>query len=333
MLGLAIGDSLGNTSESLNPDRRKALFGEITDYLANRHGGDDRGYPSDDSQLAFWTLEQLIADRGLVPESLARRFTRGRIFGMGQTVAEFLRRMNDGAPWQQCGPESPGNGALMRIAPVLFPHLRTGGRQLWADTTMAAMMTHNDLASTASCLTFVTMLWELLDMRSPPRRDWWLNRFVELMPDLEGEGRYAPRGGRFMDYAGPLWRYTQERIRWAEAEEVPTVDACNAWHSGAYLLETVPSVLLILTRYADNPEGAIIRAVNDTRDNDSVAAIVGAAVGALHGSSALPYRWRQGLSGRTAEADDGRMFELLAEARTVFWAERPADEPHSPRET
>ena len=119
----------------------------------------------------------------------------------------------------------------------------------------------------------------------------------------------------------PLWRYTQDRVRWAEAEKLSTLDACNAWYSGAYLMETVPSALLILTRYADKPETAIIRAVNDTRDNDTVAAIVGAAVGALHGRSALAARWIQGLSGRTGETDDGKMFHLLKQARSNSWLE------------
>ena len=73
-----------------------------------------------------------------------------------------------------------------------------------------------------------------------------------------------------------------------------TVDACNSWYSGAFLLETVPSVLYILERHGNDPEEAIVRAVNDTRDNDTVAAIVGAAVGALHGAIRLPERWRMG---------------------------------------
>lgn len=37
-----------------------------------------------------------------------------------------------------------------------------------------------------------------------------------------------------------------------------------------------------------NAEEAIIQTVNDTHDNDTIAAIVGAAVGALHGEGALP---------------------------------------------
>ena len=54
----------------------------------------------------------------------------------------------------------------------------------------------------------------------------------------------------------------------------------------AYLLETVPSVLYAPMRYAGDPEEALVRSVNDAKDNDTVAAIVGAAVGALHGAAA-----------------------------------------------
>jgi hypothetical protein len=75
--------------------------------------------------------------------------------------------------------------------------------------------------------------------------------------------------------------------------------ACDEWYSGAYLLETVPSVLYILMRQGADPEEAIVRAVNDTQDNDTIAAIVGAAVGALQGAAALPARWVEGLPGRT----------------------------------
>jgi ADP-ribosyl-[dinitrogen reductase] hydrolase len=59
--------------------------------------------------------------------------------------------------------------------------------------------------------------------------------------------------------------------------------------------------------------------VNDTHDNDTIAAIVGAAVGALHGKDALPKRWIEKLSGRTHESDDGKIFELIEQAKQIFW--------------
>jgi ADP-ribosylglycohydrolase len=54
LLGLAVGDALGNTTEGLLPSERKRRYGEITHYLPNRHAdGRAVGLPSDDSQLAF----------------------------------------------------------------------------------------------------------------------------------------------------------------------------------------------------------------------------------------------------------------------------------------
>jgi ADP-ribosyl-[dinitrogen reductase] hydrolase len=96
------------------------------------------------------------------------------------------------------------------------------------------------------------------------------------------------------------------------SRNLPIVRAAQNWYSGAYLLETVPTVLHILMRHAADPEEAITRAVNDTKDNDTIGCIVGAAVGALHGDSALPERWRNDLLGRAiANGEDGEIFELV----------------------
>ena len=312
MLGLAIGDALGNTTESCLPHQRRDAHGEIRDYL------NGRGYPSDDSQLAFWTLEQLIEDRGFVPERVARRFGQGRIFGIGDTVRGFLRALKAGAAWQQCGQPSAGNGALMRIAPVLIPHLRAPSPELWADAALCAMITHNDSVAIASAVAFIALLWELLATDAPPAPEWWLSQFAGVLRDLECEGSHRARSPELADFRGPLWKLIEQELPRAWDEGLTVLQACSRWYSGAYLLETVPCVLYTLMRHGDEPEEAIVRAVNDTRDNDTAAAIVGAAVGALHGRAGLPHRWIDSLSGRTAAADDGRMFELLAAARELW---------------
>ncbi|MBP7147475.1 MAG: ADP-ribosylglycohydrolase family protein [Acidobacteria bacterium] len=315
LLGLAVGDALGNTSEGLIPSERLRDHGEIRDYRPSRRSPEGRGVPSDDTQLAFWTLEHLLEEGRLVPERLTARFCRQTIFGIGSTVKEFVAGFALGRPWFEAGPRSAGNGALMRIAPVLVPHLAARTRELWADAALAAMLTHNDRASTAACVAFTGMLWELLGMPSAPAAEWWAATYVARAQGLEGETAYAARGGEYGGYVGPLWRFVAERVPDAHARGLTALDACQSWHSGAYLLETVPSALYILARHAADPEEAIVRAVNDTRDNDTIAAIVGAAVGALHGTSGLPRRWIENLSGRTTERDDGRVFELLRQAR------------------
>jgi ADP-ribosylglycohydrolase len=311
LLGLAIGDSLGNSSEGMTPARRRAHHGEIRDYLPNPYLGNRRvGTPSDDTQMAFWTLEQLLEDGRLEPAKLAERFATRQIFGMGRTVREFLRNYKDrGLPWDQAGPESAGNGSFMRIAPVLLPHVQSPGPELWADAATASRITHNDPSAIGSCVALVGLLWELLRAERAPDPEWWIDRFIERLRPIE-EGRVLHSRVPGDDFAGPIWRLLDSHVRDALRAGVPTVRACDRWHSGAFLLETVPSVLYILARHADDPEEAMARAVNDTWDNDTCGAVVGAAVGALHGAGTFPKRWRDGLLGRTSFDDDGRVQEL-----------------------
>ena len=321
LLGLAIGDALGAPTEGMMPAMRHSQHGEIRDFLPSRTRDlGSIGAVTDDTQLAFWTLEQLIKDGGLVPEHLADTFCSGHIYGIGNTVRQFIGRHKDqGLPWQLAAIDSLGNGALMRIAPVLVPHLQLPHASLYADAALDAMVTHNACGNIAACVAFVDLLWQLLAMRRAPEPSWWIESFVSTARELESDTTYAPSMPGVADYTGPLWRFTELMCIDALENRVPVVDACNRWGSGANLMETVPSVLYILAMYGHNPEAAIVRAVNDTRDNDTVAAIVGAAVGALHGVAGLPSRWVKDLDGRIRKDGRSEVFRLTLQAKQVFW--------------
>jgi ADP-ribosylglycohydrolase len=319
LLGLAIGDALGNTSEGLTPAGRGAAHDgqDVVDYLPNRHAGGRRvGLPSDDTQLAFWTLESLLEHGELQPEDLARRFGEGEIYGLGSTVARFrVNREQGHSPWYRCGVESAGNGALMRIAPIVLLHPQGSSPALWLDAALAAIVTHRDSAAVASCVAFVDLLARLLRLPAPPTPDWVTRTFLATVRRVGSEQPlYRVRGGRHAGREHSFHAYLELALGEAARGNWDSREACEAWHSGAYLLETVPCVLWILARHAHDPEEALVRAVNDTQDNDTVAAIVGAAVGALHGASALPERWRWGLLGRTRADDDGQVFRLVEAA-------------------
>ncbi len=205
----------------------------------------------------------------------------------------------------------------MRIAPILIPHLRNPSPALWADTALCGMITYNDSMAIGSCVAFVAVLWDLLGMAAPPPPEWWLERFTAALKDLECEP-YKPRSPQLKDFEGPLWSFLEKELPLALREDVPVVEACDRWYSAAFLMETVPCVVYTLMRHGHNPEEALVRAVNDTWDNDTAGAIVGAAVGALHGADALPDRWIHGLSGRTREDDEGHVFELIEAAKARF---------------
>ncbi len=320
LLGLAIGDALGNTSEGLTPAERAARHGEIRDYLPAEHAGGRRvGLPSDDTQLAFWTLESLLERGELDPEDLSARFASRPIFGLGNSVRQFLHNREQGVtPWYRCGAESAGNGALMRIAPLVLLHPEGNSAALWLDTALASIVTHRDACSVASCVAFTDLLARLLRLPAPPTAAWITGTFLATLRQVCTDQPYRARGGQFSAREGPFPDYLEHVLAEAARHDWNTREACDAWQSGAYLLETVPSVLWILARHAHDPEEAIVRAVNDTCDNDTVGAIVGAAVGALHGEDALPRNWRWGLLGRTREADDGQVSRLVKAAVTTL---------------
>jgi ADP-ribosyl-[dinitrogen reductase] hydrolase len=330
LLGLAVGDALGNTSEGLSPAERYKLFGrtlgdragDIRDYLPNRReGGAAVGLPSDDTQLTFWTVESLLRRGGWDPEDVARTFTRqDRIYGIGATVTAFLMAYRFGGKlWYQAGQPSAGNGALMRIAPLLLPHLSEQAGGLWPDVVAATVLTHRDEAAVAASVGLVGLLAECVarEGEATPSPAWWHETFLKYARTVETGIHYgapAPGGG----FQGTLCERVEQLVGPALTTDTGVREAAAAWSSGSYLLETVPCVLLVLARHGDEPEEAIVRAINDTRDSDTIGAIVGAVLGALSGDRVFPVRWTDGLLGRTREADDGQVQRLADKAVETF---------------
>ncbi len=321
LLCTAIGDSLGNRTESMLPHEREAKHGRITGYLPSRYAdGAPAGTPSDDTQLTFRAVEQLLADGALNPDELAFRIANDRIFGIGKATLDFCNALRTGAPWYEATQLSAGNGALMRIAPTVLPYLRTGGSGLWTDTAVSTAVTHNDPLAVASSAAWVALLWRLLNGDLPETPEEWLDTYLEVLRVLDSGQQYDTRvlSGPLLKWRGSLSDLLDSEVRPALARRQSVRDAGNRWYSGAYLLETVPCVLHILAQHGHDPHEAMLVAVNDTRDNDTIAAIVGAAMGAAHGTAWIPADWRDQLLGRVSGDDDGKVFALTDAAVERF---------------
>lgn len=322
LLGVAIGDALGNRTESMNPTEREAEYGRITGYLPSKFaGGRPAGTPSDDTQLTFRAVEQLLADGALDADELAFRIANDRIFGIGRATRDFCNVLRTGAPWWEATQASAGNGALMRIAPIVLPHLVRGGTQVWYDTALSAAVTHNDPMAITSSVAWIALLWRLLDGNVPETPDEWLETYTEVLRVLDQGQAYETRvdHGALAHWRGSLSNFLDTHVRDAIREERTVRDTGHEWSSGAYLLETVPTVMHIVARHGHDPREAMLVAVNDTRDNDTIAAIVGTAMGAAYGTAWIPADWQEELLGRVSGDDDGRVFELteLAVGRFV----------------
>lgn len=202
----------------------------------------------------------------------------------------------------------------MRMPGAFLPHAWTLDAGVLDTVALTSALTHDDATSTAACVAFAELLRGVLSRNAHVDDGFFWESYVALARPLEGEVRLASRVPGD-DFVGPCWRLVAERVPEALQAGDSALDAGNRWYSGAFLLETVPSVLFLLERYRDDPEECLLRAVNDHWDNDTIAAIVGAFLGALHGAEAFLGRWHAGLLGRTTTNDDGRVDAAYEELR------------------
>jgi ADP-ribosylglycohydrolase len=328
LLGVAIGDSLGQSTESLTPSQRQKNYGLVEEYLPNKWANYRKvGIPSDDTQLAFDTLAVILDNGYLNMDELAKVFASHKIFGIGTTMKDFLRNYkNHGKPWYESGTKSAGNGALMRISPVLIPYIntKTDLQLLWDDTILDTMMTHNDALAIGSSLAFVDLLKNFLSDGFPNKPESVLDRFCNILSEVIGSRKYPTReslSGRLWNslrYGDDASRFIKHTVNKALSNDISTEILGNEIGSGAYLLETVPMSLFVILRYGCDPQEAILQAVNYTKDNDTVGSIVGTAMGSLYGKGAFRESWLSGLLGRIRERDDGTVFRMIEETRYFY---------------
>ncbi|QWZ09243.1 ADP-ribosylglycohydrolase family protein [Nocardioides panacis] len=303
----AIGDALGRPAEGRSAvqmwRRYEGGLREFQPWRGYRSG--PVGTFTDDTQLtlvnARWLAEAGSGelDPDLLADAIEVWGRTGR--GIGRATYEALANLSGGRRWWASGAASAGNGAAMRAAPYA---LRFAGRpdELRFAAALGTVPTHADLTAVASAIVQASAVNQCLASRSGSLDpDQLLGSVVASVDDLDLP-RLAHRGNGSR-------RSLAERIGEVKALlGAPVERVLGHFYNGAFVLETMPVVLWLLLTYADDPEEGLVAAVMGGRDADTIAAILGNLLGALHGVAAFPARWR----GENLEAHD----ELLA------WADR-----------
>jgi ADP-ribosyl-[dinitrogen reductase] hydrolase len=125
-MGLAIGDAVGAPLEFTIPGN----FEPITDMIEGGKLQIKKGEFTDDTSMALCLAESLVSSNGFDPKdqmetygqwTLKGRFSsRDHAFGFGQTfMTAFHTFRRTGNPYAgSIKPKRPGNGCIMRLAPV-----------------------------------------------------------------------------------------------------------------------------------------------------------------------------------------------------------------------
>ncbi|MCP9850773.1 ADP-ribosylglycohydrolase family protein [Cyanobium sp. Morenito 9A2] len=264
LTGLAIGDALGAPVEFSPP----GSFVPITDYRAGGPFNLEAGQWTDDTSMALCLAESLLSCGRHDPKDQLKHYWRwykngensvnGRCFDIGNGTREALERWKRRKTVNAGGPQSLGNGSLMRLAPVAIAW--------WEDRALAgeqsglsARTTHGHphaLAATAY--------------------------FGELLA-------WALQGASKEELLGPWWEGPPEvqaiaHGSWRTASIVATGHALRSLEAALWAFGSTESF-----------ETCVLAAVNLGDDADTVGAIAGQLAGAHYGLGAIPQRWIQGL--------------------------------------
>jgi ADP-ribosylglycohydrolase len=256
LLGTALGDALGLVCEGMSARRIARRFGRLDRYhLLGR-----TGYVSDDTEQSALVAQSLARHPGDL-DRCVRAFRRSLLgwfwrlpWGIGLATVRSSFKIMLG--FSRSGVRSAGNGSAMRAAVVgAFFHDDADKRSAFG--TAIGSVTHTDDRAVQGAL-FVAEL-----IASGPEAA----RRIVTDPTL-GEG---------LDRAVELAK-----------RSVSTSEAADILRTTGYVVHSVPFALYCYLRYGDTPLLALQECISAGGDTDSIAAILGAWLGARHGEPGLP---------------------------------------------
>ena len=257
LYGFAIGDAMGATTEFMEAESNKKVYGEVDNIIGGGWLNLKAGEVTDDTQMMMCVCEAIeygfSAVRNWCYESDSRQSAmRDRccenfidwyksnppdIGGCCRRVIENCINNTNYKDWIDIAnnPDSLGNGSLMRTLPIIL----SGQSEDLA--MLQGRLTHNN----KTCDMAIGL---------------YHKNFEEI-----------------------LYHDTFRNVAIKLAE--PTGHVINTLNNALYWVQRTSSF-----------EEAIVRAVNHGGDADTIAAITGSLAGALYGYEAIPQRWINQLS-------------------------------------
>ncbi len=305
LLGLAVGDALGVPVEFMDREARRR------DPVTGMRGYGTHHQPpgtwSDDSSLTFCLAETLARPGGLTGLPDLADFAQRAInwldqaywtataetFDVGGATRTAIQRLRAGVAPAKAGPRSEpdnGNGALMRILPLVF-HATWQAEQLNLNaacslTEAVASVTHGHARSTLGCFLYLLVARGLLRGKAPAEAYAQARDMANHWLHTQAKGpafREWPRYAAFLDGSLPVL---------AEAEI----------QSSGYVVHTLEAALWCLLRH-DTYAATVLAAVNLGQDTDTTGAVAGGLAGLAYGEAGIPAEWLAALA-RRADIED-----------------------------
>jgi poly(ADP-ribose) glycohydrolase ARH3 len=293
LLGTMVGDALGMPVEGMSASVIRARYDLVTEMLPARLG---KGTYTDDTEMMIGLAEALLDTPGrLDVDQTAVRF--GENYdpdrGYGGNAQMILSAIREGIPWRDAVKANslPGgsyaNGAAMRVAPVSLAFYRDAKATVQAAANQAEITGHtHPIGRIGACLQAIAVRWAI--MRGSQGANFNAQSFLTNLKLSEPK--------EFVD-----------ALAWIAGNLAASPDEAEQHlGTGGQASCSVPAALWSVLSCPQDPEEAIIRAVNLGGDTDTIGAMAGAVAGAYHGAEALPQRWTRVLE----EGDKGKAYVI-----------------------
>lgn len=265
ILGLAVGDALGTTSEF----QQAGSFAPITDLVGGGVFRLPAGAWTDDTSMALCLAESLVECGGFDARDQMSRYVRwwreghwsstGSCFDIGGATRQALARFErSGEPVSgSTDPGTAGNGSVMRLAPVVafFGHDAVAAVQHARESSRT---THG----AAECVDGCDLLARL------------------LLRGYDGEAVTAPLA------SDPAWSDGLQAVAAMGEAQGPMPPRPPS----GYVVDTLACARWCVARAGDFRE-AVLLAANLGGDADTIAAVTGQIAGARWGMEGIPSEW------------------------------------------
>jgi ADP-ribosylglycohydrolase len=259
-------------------------FGEIRDFqsppLDGYHGDKKRGEQTHYCDQALVLLESLEANGGKFQlEDFAQRwreFWKNSKSYQDHATKDTLERIEQGNPVTESGSGSRELGGASRIAPLLVA-LRNEDPAVIIEAVRAqTAITHNNP--------------EVVDAA-----EFIARTVLSLVQGVSAES--ALRTATSLPFRSlQLQNYLKKAD---EVRNLPTNDAILQLGQSCPLEKALPAVFLLLLKYGDDFENALVQNVMAGGDSAARGNVLGIFLGAAHGVRAIPERWIEHLAART----------------------------------
>ena len=255
LIGHAIGDALGGTTEFMSPDEIHRVHGRVTDIIGGGVWDLEPGETTDDTAMTIAVAKGILENSENPIGAIGRNFLHWLNTNpkdVGITIQIALHRYK--GDWEEAAKEthfeldqkSAGNGSLMRCLPIALAY--TDMKKTEEITYIQSKMTHFDDEAAHACIIYNRMAYRLLQGEN-------------LKEVIEQEVRNTL-------YEKDLY----------ERPDCP---------ADGYVVHTMKWVLYWLLT-CETYRDVVVEATNLGGDSDTIAAIAGGLKGIEVGASNLP---------------------------------------------